>query len=83
MSRLIDVFAGGGKDRSAVADFGGRESELPGDASLVEGSFHEAAANLIAGHAIAHGDEALSLTPISADDFEAEWRAAASLPGQP
>ena len=53
VSRLIDVFAGGGKDRSALADFGVREGELPGEASLVEGSFHEAAANLIAGHVIA------------------------------
>lgn len=81
VSRLIDVFAGGGKDRSAVADFGGREGELPGEASLVEGSFHEAAANLIAGHAIAHGEEQLGLTPISAAEFESEWRDAASLPG--
>ena len=78
VSRLIDVFAGGGKDRSAVSDFGGGEGELPGEASLVEGSFHEAAANLIAGHAVTHDVERLSLTPISADDFEAEWRAAAS-----
>ena len=82
VSRLIDVFAGGGKDRSAVSDFGGREGELPGEASLVEGSFHEAAANLIAGQVIAHDDERLSLTPIGADDFEAEWRAAAP-PGRP
>ena len=82
VSRLIDVFAGGGKDRSAVSDFGGGEGELPGEASLVEGSFHEAAANLIAGHAVTHDDERLSLTPIGADDFEAEWRAAAP-PGRP
>lgn len=81
VSRLIDVFVGGGKDRSALADFGGRESELPGEASLVEGSFHEAAVNLIAGHAIARDDEQLSLTPIGAADFESEWRDAA--PGRP
>ena len=78
VSRLIDVFAGGGKDRSAVADLGGREGELPGGASLVEGSFHEAAANLIAGHVIARDDERLSLAPISAAEFESEWRDAAS-----
>lgn len=78
MSRLIDVFAGGGKDRSALADFGVREGELPGEASLVEGSFHEAAANLIAGHVIARDEEQLSITPISAEDFESEWRDAAS-----
>jgi len=83
VSRLIDVFAGGGKDRSAVADFGGRESELPGAASLVEGSFHESAANLIAGHVVTRDDERLSLTPISADEFEAEWRAAAPPRRQP
>ena len=69
--RLIDVFADGAKARASA----GADGEP--SASLVEGSFHERAAHLIAGHAITDGEERLSLTPIGAEDFEAAWRDAA------
>ena len=69
--RLIDVFADGGKARACVGEDG------EPSASLVEGSFHERAANLLAGHAVVEGKERLSLAPIGAEDFEAAWRDAA------
>lgn len=64
--RLVDVFADGRRARSQ-AEFGG---------SLVEGSFRDQAANLLEGHAAEHEGQRLTLTPITAEMFETEWRIA-------
>jgi hypothetical protein len=74
VSRLIDVFADGRRECASLADYLGREDELPGPRTLVEGQFHDAAANLIQGHVIVAGEERLSLAPIDREAFEAEWR---------
>lgn len=64
--RLIDVFADGRRAR-LEAEYGG---------SLVEGPFRDMAANLLEGHAAEHEGERLTLTPITADMFETEWKIA-------
>ncbi|WP_297513330.1 hypothetical protein [uncultured Caulobacter sp.] len=66
--RLIDVFADGQRRRESALE--------QGVASLVDGSFHESAALLLAGHAIEDGDERLTLTPITAEAFEIAWKIA-------
>jgi hypothetical protein len=79
--RVIDLYADGKRDCVSVKDFLGRESELPGRDSLVEGSFFDAMANMIEGHAVQVGDERMSLAWSDATRFEAEWAVLRSLRG--
>lgn len=66
--RLVDLFADGRRQRESAAD--------EGSASLVDGSFLDAAQNLIAGNAIEADGERLVLAPITAEAFETEWKIA-------
>lgn len=72
--RLVDVFADGRRMAQALADFAGREDDLPGEDSLVEGDFHLHAAHLIEGGVAVDGEDRLSLIPIEAAAFEGAWR---------
>jgi hypothetical protein len=72
--RLIDIYGDGRRECVSIIDFIGAEDELPGAGSLVEGAFHEATRNMLEGHVVAHGEERMSLAPIDAGLFEAEWR---------
>ena len=64
--RLIDRFADGRRAR-LEAEYGG---------SLVEGRFHDMAANLLEGHTAEREGESLTLIPITAEMFETEWKIA-------
>ncbi|MFT4251667.1 MAG: hypothetical protein QM608_04200 [Caulobacter sp.] len=72
--RLVDIFRDGRRERDAVTDYVGRERDLPGHGSLVEGDFFESAERLLAGQEMVEGDERISLVAVDVAAFEAAWR---------
>ncbi|MDG2530783.1 DUF6881 domain-containing protein [Caulobacter endophyticus] len=72
--RLIDVFRDGSRERDAVANYVGREHELPGEDSLSEDDFHDSVEALLDDEDVVEGEDRLSLTPVEASVFEAAWR---------
>jgi len=73
--RLIDVFADDRRMCVSIEDFRGRENEMPGINSLVEGSFYDGTAGLLDGEPIEDNAESISLQTSDRHIFEAEWRA--------
>src|SRR5690349_13257537 len=71
--RLVDVFADGRRECVSVADVSGRNREMAGISSLVEGSFYDGVRNVVDGLFICEGQERISLTLTSAEKFETEW----------
>lgn len=72
--RLVDIFRDGSRERDAVANYVGREHELPGEHSLSEDDFHDSVEALLDDDALDGEGDGLSLTPVEASAFEAAWR---------
>lgn len=79
--RIIDIFADGAVACIALADYAGREHELPGEGSLVEGAFHDAVAHLLEGHKLQDRENEMTMAPTDAAQFETAWRRGAADPG--
>lgn len=73
--RLIDVFADGRHQCMAVIDVALLGVNRQRITSLVEGSFYEGIKGLVDGIFFEEGQERISMTRITADKFEIEWRA--------
>ena len=77
--RIVEVFANGHGVAEELADYAGRENELAGINSFVEGSFldHHTREWLASGPepkpAYDGASETLALTTIDVADFEAAW----------
>ena len=61
-------------NRITTTDFIGKENELPGINSFVEGSFHDASAGMVNGDPVEDEGERVSLQLSDSNTFEAEWR---------
>ena len=72
--RLIEVFADGRRACVSTKDFSGRENEMPGINSLVEGSFYDATMELLDAEPIETSDGTISLHTSDKKTFETEWR---------
>ncbi|KTE44300.1 MULTISPECIES: DUF6881 domain-containing protein [unclassified Sphingopyxis] len=70
--RMIDIFSSGRRDCVSTADFVGRENEMPGINSLVEGDFRETAKELLNGNL---NDDGITLVVSDHATFEFEWLA--------
>ncbi|WP_108880298.1 DUF6881 domain-containing protein [Anderseniella sp. Alg231-50] len=72
--RRIDVFADGRRACVSTKDFCGRENELPGFESLVEGSFYDDLDGLLDCGPVVDKDGSINLLTSDSDTFEADWR---------
>lgn len=74
--RIIDVFANGSGSAERLEDYSGRESELVGTGSFVEGDFLEATKEMRAvdpAPAATDDGEATTLMRIDSTTFEEAW----------
>lgn len=67
--RMIEVFGDGRHEARAIPDFMGRENELPGFNSLIEGSFYH---DLKMG--LQDGPDRIELTEVGRGEFNLLWR---------
>lgn len=71
--RLIEIYADGRHVCISTVDFVGRENEMPGIASLVEGDFLESAKEMLEGPEIDDGPDRISLLGSDKQTFDAAW----------
>jgi hypothetical protein len=79
--RIIDIFVDGHRECTSVVDFIGREYEMHGIDSLVDGSFYDGVRGLLDRVFAKGGPEPVSMTSIVAERFEAEWMVERPSPG--
>ena len=72
--RIIDVFHDGRGVAQSLADYAGRENELIGINSFVEGSFFEAIKGMPIGVIDPSSDGSVTLLVVSNVEFEEAWR---------
>ena len=73
--RMIEIFESGQRVCIATIDFAGRENEMPGINSLVEGDFREGVEEMLEGAGINTDSDQISLTQSDQRTFETEWSA--------
>ncbi len=73
--RLIEIYGDGRRVCISTGDFVGRENEMLGIGSLVEGDFREVTKEMLEARKIDDGPDQISLSSSDQRAFDAEWTA--------
>ena len=71
--RMIEIFEDGQRSCLSTVDFAGRENEMPGFNSLVEGDFRESVDEMLEGPGIYADGDRITLAQSDRRAFETEW----------